>query len=70
MAFPSVPAFDKLPGLKMFLEGVGRYVDKELRSRTPDITAKGSVILVAPDGSTWEVKVSDLGVLSTTQRTA
>lgn len=67
MAFPIIPSFSKVDGLAAFFKTVARYVDDELRRRPMVNQAMDQTILVAPDGSTWAVRVSNTGVLSTTQ---
>lgn len=66
MSAPKIPVF-KDPAVGKYLSDLTKWIDGELRGRTRDNTARGSVILVAPDGSTWSVTVDDTGTLSTTQ---
>lgn len=67
MAFPQIPQFPKVEGLSSYFAAIGRYVDGEFRRRSRDDQSVGSIILTAPDGSTWSVTVDNAGVLSTTQ---
>jgi hypothetical protein len=44
-----------------------RWATSELGKRTPDDTVRNSILLRASDEGIWEVTISDLGVLTTTQ---
>lgn len=67
MKFPDVPPFDKVPGLKYFFTTMFKSIGTEMDKTVKRDTAVGHIILAAPNGSTWEVKVNNAGAISTTQ---
>lgn len=61
-----VPNF-KDPELTKFLTQWQRELDSTKKDSLSSITGNHSILLVSPDKSVWEVKVSDLGALTTTK---
>lgn len=62
---PHVPAF-KEPGLTQYLGSLSRWLRQEFQSRPPSSQSR-TMFLTSPNGSVFEVKVSDAGVISATQ---
>lgn len=63
---PIVPGAIPL-NIAEYLRDLAKYVSMALQKRTPDDQARASIILLSPNGSAWEVKVSDTGVVTTTK---
>ena len=62
-----IPQFKNVPMLEAILKAIVRDIEN-LRGRTVSKeTANHSIILQAPDSSTWEVKVNPAGGLTTTK---
>ena len=66
MRIPPPPA-GMPPNLATYLRSLSQYVEMGFKGRTEDQTARGSIILISPDGASWEVKVDNTGVLTTTK---
>lgn len=64
--FPKVPE-GIAPELAVHLRDLSACVQMELRARTRDDVGHRSIILLSPDGSSWEVTVDDTGTLITTK---
>lgn len=65
---PQIPQDPTLSSaIATYLSALSNYIVRELRRRPIANTAQNSVLLLSPAGKIWEVKVSDAGVLSTTQ---
>lgn len=60
-----VPDF-KEPGLKRFLEDLLNEVTTRDKNKLTALTANHSVLLLSPGKKTYEIKVDDAGVISTT----
>lgn len=75
---PSPPRIASVPdGISVDAKGMPRFdtflafmrsfresLVSELRVRTPDNQVKSSLLLSSPDGTVYEIKVDDLGVVS------
>jgi hypothetical protein len=66
LVIPRVPTSGLTPEVRAYLEQLNIFLTRELNARVPDLTGKDAVLLVSPDGSVYNVTVSDLGVLTTT----
>lgn len=67
MNAPKIPLDGAEANILEYLRDHARYVEIQLKSRTPDLVAKHSTILLSPDGSAWEIKVDDTGVVTSTK---
>jgi len=61
-----VPIF-QVPGLTDYLSRTATAQERADMDKLSKITANHSLLLQSSGGKVWEVKVSDTGVLSTTQ---
>jgi hypothetical protein len=59
-----VPQFP-VPGLPRFFEDIIAAMDRDFNDKMDKTTGNHSLLLIAPDGSVWEVKVTDAGALTT-----
>lgn len=59
-----IKTLDKIPTWARSLYAV---LSREFSDRTPDLQARDSVLLTAPNGSVWEIKVDNTGTLSSTK---
>jgi len=64
---PRIPEdVETVDGRRRFFNTLIEWMDREINRRHQIGTAQSSVLLTSPNGSVYEVKVSNAGVLSAT----
>lgn len=69
---PDVPTKDvrgipDVSNIVNYLKASHRELGNELRNRTPDNQVRSLLLLMSPNGTVYQVTVSDTGVLTTTE---
>ena len=68
VAFPDISqAFRDKPDDQRYISNVVQTTRNELDARTPDSTARSSLLLQSTDNSVWALTVSPTGVVTTTK---
>lgn len=62
-----IPEFTGIPGLSAFLRDLVTYVDRNDKNHLHINQGNNSLLLFSPDGSVFEVKVDNAGVLAATK---
>lgn len=60
----AIPPFPTVPGLETILNALSHEIDHLGTKTISNIRANDSLLLQAPDGSVWEIKVGNTGTIS------
>lgn len=66
MSYPPIPKFDN-PLLEKYLRDLTVAVREQIETRVHRLTAENSLLFITPNGSVYEVSVSDAGAWVITQ---